>query len=142
MTDPLYSDPLHMRSPLEDVLNDKTYVVSIYILYLLGFFTGAITTVIGLIMAYRLQNGAGALAHSHYVAAIRTFWLTVVWSVISAIAAGVAVPLCVILIGVPILVAAGLAFCAMQIWFVVRCVIGLITALEDRPYMPRGAWGV
>jgi uncharacterized membrane protein len=142
MTDPLYSDPLHMRSPVDDLFNDKTYVVGVYVLYLLGFFTGAITTLIGLIMAYRLKDGAGALAHSHYVAAIRTFWLTVVWSVISAVAACVAVPLCVILIGVPILVAAGLVFCAMQIWFVARCVIGLMTALEDRPYASRGAWGV
>jgi uncharacterized membrane protein len=142
MTDPLYSEPLPLRSPLEEMLNDKTYVVSIYILFLLGFFTGAVSSVIGLIMAYMLKGGAGPRAYSHYVVAIRTFWLTLVWSLISAFAICAGGLLSLVLIGIPILAVATVAFCALQIWFVARCVIGLIAALEDRPYAPLGVWGV
>jgi len=142
MSDPLYSQPYSMHSPLEDVLNDKTYVVGVYVLYLLGFFTGFVTTVIGLIMAYVLKGGAGPRAYSHYVFAIRTFWLTLVWSVIGGLVLGVGCVLSVILVGIPIVVLTGIGFCALPIWFVVRCVIGLIAAFEDRPYSPRGVWGV
>jgi uncharacterized membrane protein len=137
MTDPLYSEPLHLRSPLEEMLNDKTYVVSIYILYLLGFFTGAVTSVIGLIMAYMLKGGAGPRAYTHYIFAIRTFWLTLVWSLIGSVVLGVGC-----LLGIPILILAAVGFCILPIWFAARCVIGLIAALDDRPYAPLGVWGV
>jgi len=140
MTDPLYSEPYAMHSPLEDVLNDKTYVVGIYVLYLLGFFTGFVTTVIGLIMAYVLKGGAGPRAYSHYVFAIRTFWLSLVWSLIAALVLGIGCVLSFVLIGIPIVVLAGIGCCALPIWFVVRCVIGLIAALEDRPYERPRAW--
>jgi uncharacterized membrane protein len=140
MTDPLYSEPLPMRSPLEDMLNDKTYVVAIYILYLLGFFTGGVTAVIGLVMAYLLKGAAGPRAFSHYVFAIRTFWLTLVWALIGSVVLGVGCLLAAILIGIPILVVAGIGFCILPIWFTVRCVLGLIAALDDRPYERPRAW--
>jgi uncharacterized membrane protein len=142
MTEPLYSEPLPLSSPLEEMLNDKTYVVSIYVLYLLGFFTGAVTTVIGLVMAYVLKRGAGPRAYSHYVFAIRTFWLTLVWSLIASVVLGVGCLLAAILVGIPILIVAAAAFCILPIWFAVRCVVGLIAALDDRPYAPLGVWGV
>jgi uncharacterized membrane protein len=142
MTDPLYSEPLPLRSPLEELLNDKTYVVGIYVLYLLGFFTGAVTTVIGLIMAYALKRGAGPRAYTHYVFAIRTFWLTVVWSLIASLVLGVGCLLAAILVGIPILIVAAACFCVLPIWFVARCVVGLIAALDDRPYARLGVWGV
>jgi uncharacterized membrane protein len=142
MTDPLYSEPLPLRSPLDEMLNDKTYVVAIYILYLLGFFTGGVTTVVGLIMAYSLKRASGPLAFSHYVSAIRTFWLTLVWALIGGVVLGFGCLLAAILIGIPILVVAGIGFCILPIWFTVRCVLGLIAALDDRPYAPLGPWGV
>ena len=142
MTDPLYSEPFPMRSPLEEMLNDKTYVVSIYILYLLGFFSGGVTAVVGLIMAYMLKGAAGPRAYSHYVFAIRTFWLTLVWSLIGAAVLGVGCLLSVVLIGIPILVVAGIGLCILPIWFAVRCVIGLIAALDDRAYERPRAWVV
>jgi len=142
MTDPLYSEPLPLRSPLEEMLNDKTYVVSIYILYLLGFFTGGVTTIIGLVMAYVLKGAAGPRAFSHYVFAIRTFWLTLVWSLIGGVVLGIGCLLAAILIGIPILILAGIGFCILPIWFTVRCVFGLIAALDDRPYERPQAWMV
>ncbi len=131
-----------MRSPLEDMLNDKTYVVSVYTLYLLGFFTGGVSTVIGLIMAYALKGGAGPQAYSHYVFAIRTFWRTLVWTFIVSVVLAIGCVLAAILIGIPILIVAAAGFCILPIWFAARCVVGLIAALDDRPYAPLGALGV
>jgi len=140
MTDPLYTEPMPLRSPLEELLNDKTYVVSVYVLYLLGFFTGGVSTVIGLIMAYMLKGAAGPRAFSHYVFAIRTFWLTLVWSLIGSVVLGIGCLLAAVLIGIPILVVAGIGFCVLPIWFAVRCVLGLIAALDDRSYERPRAW--
>jgi uncharacterized membrane protein len=142
MTDPLYSEPYPTQSPLEGLLNDKTYVVGIYVLYLLGFFTGFVTTVMGLVFAYVLKGEAGPRAYSHYVFLIRTFWLSAVFCLIGAVVLGVGALLSMILIGIPIVVAAGIGCCILPIWFVVRCVIGLIAALDDRAYGPSRAWGV
>jgi len=142
MTDPLYSEPLPLHSPLEDLLNDKTYVVGIYVLYLLGFFTGGVSTVIGVVMAYALKGAASPLAYSHYVAAIRIFWLTLVWALIGGVVLGVGCLLSLILVGIPIVIGAGIGFCILPIWFVVRCVIGLIAVLEDRPSTPLRSWSV
>jgi uncharacterized membrane protein len=140
MTDPLYSEPLSMRSPLEDVLDDKTYVIIVYVLYLLSVFTGGLTAIIGLIMAYVLKPGAGPRAYSHYAFAIRTFWLPFLWALIGSAVLAVGCVLCAILIGIPIVIVAVLGLCALPIWFLVRCVIGLIAALDDRPYERPRAW--
>jgi uncharacterized membrane protein len=140
MTDPLYSNPSPMRYPLEDMLNDKTYVVSIYVLFLLGFLSGGATTVVGLIMAYILKVTAGPLAFSHYRFAIRTFWLTLGWSLVGCCILAVGVVLSMILIGIPILIVAGVGLCAILIWFGVRCVLGLIAAVDDRPCERPRAW--
>jgi uncharacterized membrane protein len=141
MTDPLYSEPLAMGSPLEDILNDKTYVVSIYLLYLISIFTGGATAVIGLIMAYVLKSRAGPRAYSHYVFAIRTFWLPVVWSLVGLVVLGVGCVLSLILVGIPIVILAIIGFCILPIWFMARSVIGLIAALDDRPCEPVRVWG-
>jgi len=124
------------------MLNDKTYVVSIYILYLLSFFTGGVSAVVGLIMAYMFKDGAGPRAYSHYVFAVRTFWLTLAWTVIGVTVLGIGALLSFIVIGFPIMIAAGVGFCILPIWFVARCVMGLMAAIDDRPYAPMGTWGV
>jgi uncharacterized membrane protein len=142
MADPLYSEPLDLRSPLEEMLNDKTYVVSLYILYLLGFFTGGVTTVIGLIIAYVQKGDAGPRAFSHYVFAIRTFWLTVVWALVGGVVMGIGCLLAAILIGIPILAVAGIGFCILPIWFTVRCGLGLVAALDDRPVERPRSWTI
>jgi uncharacterized membrane protein len=142
MTDPLYSEPFPVYSPMEDVLNDKTYVVCIYILYLISIFTGGLTAIVGLIMAYALKGGAGPRAYSHYVFAIRTFWLPLVFALIGSAVLVVGIVLSIVLIGIPIVVMAAIGLCCLPIWFLVRSVIGLIAALEDRPSGRVRAWGV
>ena len=61
MSDPTYSTPGVYAGP-----EDKTMILVVYVLYLMGFLTGGTTTLIGLVMAYVLRGGAGELGFSHW----------------------------------------------------------------------------
>jgi len=84
------------------------------------------TAVIGVIVAYVLRDRAGPMARSHYDFQIATFWWSFPPLLLCFVLAAVGVPLMVILIGFPILMAAAFVFLAWFIWFVVRCVVGAV----------------
>ena len=120
--------------------DDKVLVIVVYALHLAGFVTGGLTNIVGIIMSYVLRGNAQPWAQSHYDFQIRTFWIALV-GVLIAIAVGiVSIPLIFILIGIPLLWLDGLFLTAITVWFVVRCVVGLIHAAESRPYPRPQAW--
>ena len=82
----------------------------IYILYLVGIVM-PILTVIGLVMAYVNRESTDDWLNSHYQFQIRTFWLGLLFSIISGL-------LTIILIGYFFLLVTAL-------WFIIRCVKGL-----------------
>ncbi|MET3615276.1 putative membrane protein [Rhizobium aquaticum] len=88
----------------------KGNVQLVYVLYLAGFVVG-ITPLVGLIFAYINRGKIGGIYDSHYTYAIRTFWIGVLYSLISIV-------LTFLVIGV-------VGFFATAIWSIVRCVIGL-----------------
>jgi uncharacterized membrane protein len=51
-----------------------------------------------------------------------------------AAAAVVGAVLSIVLIGIPILLAAGLAGCVIGVWFVVRCIVGLVHVSRGDAY--------
>lgn len=105
----------------------KINVQVIYVLYLVAFAVG-ITAIIGVVIAY-LNRGKGApWVQTHYTWAIRTFWIAVLFSVISAL-------LMVLLIGF-------LGFIATAVWIVVRCVVGLQRAAREEPISNPESWMV
>ncbi|WP_297514779.1 DUF4870 family protein [uncultured Caulobacter sp.] len=119
MTDPLV-DPA-VPSKLQD---DKSLPVIVYALHIAGVTTGGFTCLIGAIIAYVSRKDAPDWLASHYQFQIRTFWLALLFSVISLILTAVGV-------GVVMLVAVGL-------WLVVRSIVGLSTLLKGQPYpMPK-----
>ena len=61
-----------------------------------------------------------ALCDSHFRNLTDTFWVTLVSGVI-------AIPLCFVFIGIPILIGLG-------IWFLYRTIKGLVRAIEGRAY--------
>ena len=92
-----------------------------YLLYLLGWPTVHLTTIAGLVLAYvQRREARGTLWETHFANLIETFWIAVLVAI-------VAVPLCFVVIGIPILI--GLA-----IWVLFRTIKGLIRAIEARPY--------
>ena len=83
----------------------------IYVLYLASVLVG-ITILIGLVMAYiNRGQAAGSWAESHYTYLIRTFWIGLVYSLVSVV---------LMIVGIGFL----LIF-AVLIWGIVRCVKGL-----------------
>ncbi|OUR64305.1 hypothetical protein A9Q79_07655 [Methylophaga sp. 42_25_T18] len=82
----------------------------IYILYLVGMVM-PILTVIGLVMAYVNRESTDDWLNSHFQFQIRTFWLGLLFSMISGL-------LTIIFIGYFFLLVTAL-------WFIIRCVKGL-----------------
>jgi uncharacterized membrane protein len=113
---------------------DRTVPAVVYGLYLLGL-THGLTIIIGLIVAYASQDGAGSRMRTHYTFQIRTFWLSIVWFLV-----GVAL----IVFGAPLVLAFGLGLLVMGLgwmicgavwlWFLARCVLGAIYLARDEPY--------
>lgn len=87
------------------------YPTVVYVLYLLSFITGGLTGLISVIMAYVFKNGATNLEKNHYRYVIRTFWIGLVYAIISMV-------LMLVLVGFL------LAF-LVAIWAIVRSIIGL-----------------
>jgi uncharacterized membrane protein len=93
-----------------------------YGLYLLGWPTVHIATLVALVLAYVQRGDArGTIWESHFANLIETFWVAVVIAI-------VAVPLCFIFVGIPILI--GLA-----VWVLYRTIKGLVRAIEGQPYL-------
>jgi uncharacterized membrane protein len=98
----------------------RTMAIVGHICLLLGFATG-IAAIGAVIIAYIQRNEArGTVWEGHYEAIITTFWVGLV-----GLIAGV--PLCFILVGIPILIVLG-------IWYLYRAIRGLVHALDVKPY--------
>jgi uncharacterized membrane protein len=97
----------------------------IYVLYLAGLLVG-ITAVVVVVMAYIARDRAEGWVVSHYEFQIRTFWLTLLYTVIGVV-------LSFVLIGIPVLM-------ATLVWFIIRNVKGLIRASQDEPIPDPKSW--
>lgn len=120
------TDPTLEPAVPPSLQDDKTLPVVVYALHIASLVTGGLTSVIGVIIAYISRKDAPEWLASHYEFQIRTFWLTLLFSVIGLILTPVG-------IGVVVLVAVG-------VWLVVRCVMGLSTLLKGQPYPTPKAW--
>ena len=106
--------------------DDKTMPLVIYALYLAALISAGMTAVVGVILAYVSKGAAPEWLQSHYVFQIRTFWLSLLFSVIG----------CVLLplgVGFVILPAVG-------VWVAVRCILGLSWLLKIQPYPTPRNW--
>jgi len=121
------------------VEEDKVLPIVVYALYLLGF-TNGLTFLVGLIVAYLNRETAGPINASHYTFAIRTFWLSIWWFLIGLAVFLVGLPLSVLLIGIPMLIAGGVIMGAIGIFFVVRCIMGLVYLLKGEAYPRPRTW--
>lgn len=99
----------------------------VYILYLLSFVVG-LSSIVGLIMAYVNRGKGPAWVDTHYTYAIRTFWIGLLYALVSAL-------LMVAMIGM-------LLIFATAIWIVVRCVIGLQKASAGEPIARPTSWWI
>jgi uncharacterized membrane protein len=106
--------------------DERQMAFVIYILYLAHFVP--LAPIVGLVLAYIERARAPAWLQSHYLYQIRTFWIGLLYWVVS-------LALCVILVGIPLLL-------ATWIWFVVRCALGLSRLMRSEPYPTPESWTV
>jgi len=118
---------------------DRTLPTVVYALYLLGLING-LTVLIGLIIAYANRDRAGPAMESHYVFQIRTFWIAIAWWIIAAVLFLWGIPLSLILVGVPLVVAGGLILAMTHIWFALRCILGLVYVSRGEAYPRPRTW--
>jgi uncharacterized membrane protein len=141
MTDPYRAHP---GGVLIEEAPDKTMVVVTYALFLAGFLTGGLTTLVGLVMTYALRGDASPIARTHYRFLARTFWLGLVWALVIGAFVAIGVILCItiigMIVGVPLLILCKIAGVVGLIWYAVRCIAGLMAAIGDRPYGTPDAW--
>ena len=97
----------------------------VYILYLVGLII-PLTPIIGLIMAYVLKGDSPDWQLTHYRFQIRTFWIGLLFGVINII-------LIFILIGY-------LTSILLLIWWVVRCVKGIMHHSKNEPVANPTSW--
>jgi uncharacterized membrane protein len=128
-----------MSAADHNVQDDRTLPTVVYALYLLGLING-LTVLIGLILAYANREHAGPAMESHYTFQIRTFWIAIAWWIIAGVLFLWGVPLSVILVGVPLLVAGWLILTMTHIWFALRCILGLIYVSRGEAYPRPRTW--
>lgn len=113
---------------------DKTMPVVCYALYLMGFATAGLTSLVGLIIALSQRAASGPMMHTHYTFMIRTFVLGLVWTIAWCLVFAVAIPFSFILIGIPFLLLAKAMLGVGAIWYGVRCILGLVVLSRGEPY--------
>jgi uncharacterized membrane protein len=97
----------------------------VYILYLASLIVG-ITAIIGVIVAYVNRGGAPEWVQTHYRLQIRTFWIGLLYGVISLITAFILI---------------GFLFALFTlVWWIVRCAKGLQQQSRGAPYDKPATW--
>ena len=107
------------------LVSNPQLALIVYILYFAAYVVG-ITALIGVIIAHVQVGTAEPLLASHYRFQIRTFWIGLLYLVIS-------IPLSAVLIGLPLL---GWWF----IWSLVRIVKGGLLVTEHKPIANPQSW--
>lgn len=102
-----------------------TNIQVIYVLYLVGFVIG-ISALVGIVIAYMNRGKSEAWVETHYTWAIRTFWIGLLFGLISGI-------LMIVGIGFILLL-------AVAVWAVVRIVIGLQSVSRGEPIKNPESW--
>jgi uncharacterized membrane protein len=106
-------------SPAEEtpIVSDRGIVLAVYVLYLVGFFTG-VSALVGVVIAHVRGSTADAVSASHFRFQIRTFWFGAVTFVIGWMLH--------LLIGIPLLA-------WWFVWTLVRSVRGLSLLNDGMP---------
>ena len=123
---------------------DRVIPSVIYGLYFIGPFTGFLTTLIGLIIAYAQRGGAGPRMETHYTLLIRTFWLTLGWFLVGLGLVIVGGILSLVVIGIPAfvlgLIILGVFGPVMLVWKYIRLVLGASYLARDEAYPRPMTW--
>jgi uncharacterized membrane protein len=128
MTDPQNTTPPPMPRQTDKWLEPGPQnALVIYILYLIGFVIG-ITAIIGIVMAYLNRGKAGGFVETHYTWLIRTFWIGLLFSLISGV---------LVFVGIGFLL-----WIAVAVWAIIRLVKGLMALNKNEPIPDPTTWWI
>jgi len=115
-----------VQTPVQQpIVNDRGFVLAVYILYLAGFLTG-ITALIGVIIAYVKAPHASATLQSHFRFQINTFWSGLLYLILGWLLSYVVVGYLILL--------------WWFVWTLTRCIKGLIYLNEGRSIGNPTSW--
>ncbi len=118
MNDPIVGNPQTVSTE-EQFKSHNNVALAVYILQLVSLVI-PFTSVIGVIINYvKMDDVRGTFFESHFRWQIRTFWFTLLWSVVGGI---------LVFIGVGIII-----LFATVIWFIYRAVKGLLRLNDRKP---------
>jgi uncharacterized membrane protein len=107
------------------IVSDNTLAVGVYLLYFAGYFT-VISALMGVIIAYVKVDDSDSVLRSHYQFQIRTFWIGLLYNLIG-------IPLCLVLIGFPILA-------WWLVWSLIRIIKGIVLLNAGKPIANPRSW--
>ena len=129
-----------VASPAQPRSEDMTRVGVIYGLYLLGWISGGLTALIGLIIAYASRGAASPKAESHLTFQIRTIWVSLGWAILGGLLVVIGLPLSLVLIGLPIFHLGMSILALLGLLFVGRCIAGVIYLARGEDYPRPRSW--
>lgn len=103
----------------------QTNALVIYILYLASLVIG-VTGLFGIVLAYINRGKAGGFVESHYTFLIRTFWIGLLYALISVV-------LMMLVIGF-------LLMFVVAVWFIARCILGIQALQRGEPVRNPQSW--
>lgn len=113
-------DASENRNQPDALESARTTAIIVYLLYLAALVNG-FTAIIGVILAYiKRDDVRGTIYEGHFSNAIEVFWVFLIGMII-------AVPLCFVLIGFPLVA-------LIYVWVLFRTIKGLVRAIDGKPY--------
>jgi uncharacterized membrane protein len=125
MTEPDREEAAGPGVPQSPLISKYGLVLTVYILYLVGFLTG-ITVLVGLIIAYLQRDKTDRVSQSHFQFQITTFWIGLLYFFVGLLTLHIGIGALVLLWYV--------------VWTVIRCIKGLLALNTGEPIGNPNSW--
>jgi uncharacterized membrane protein len=107
------------------IVSDYGLAFVVYVLYLVGFFTG-VSAVVGLLIAWMQVERADPVSRSHFRFQVRTFWIGLVFLFAGVVTLYVGIGALILLWWV--------------VWTAIRCVKGMLALNAGEPIAEPESW--
>ena len=125
MTEPHGEDAAGPVAPQPPLISNYGLVLTVYLLYLVGFLTG-ITFLVGVILAYLQRGKTDPVCESHIQFQITTFWIGLLFFLVGLLTIYIGIGVIILICGI--------------IWTLIRCVKGLLALNTREPIANPNSW--
>jgi len=112
-------------TPQTPVVSNYGLVLTVYLLYLVGFVTG-ITVLVGVVIAYLQRDKTDRVSQSHFQFQITTFWIGLLYFFLGFVTIHIGIGALILLWWI--------------VWTVIRCVKGLLALNMAEPIRDPNSW--